>query len=52
MLLYLLRSSYSLCMFIFVMFGFRDGTVSQFNQVLNVELNQIIEACEFLGKDP
>ncbi|KAI3873648.1 hypothetical protein MKX03_006198, partial [Papaver bracteatum] len=31
---------------------FRDGTVSQFNKVLNVELNQIIEACEFLGKDP
>ncbi|KAI3928981.1 hypothetical protein MKW92_038943, partial [Papaver armeniacum] len=31
---------------------FRDGvSESQFNQVLNIELNQIIEACEFLDKD-
>ncbi|KAI3867916.1 hypothetical protein MKX03_011615 [Papaver bracteatum] len=34
------------------MFGFRDGvSESQFNQVLNIELNQIIEACEFLDKN-
>ncbi|KAI3839352.1 hypothetical protein MKX03_005868 [Papaver bracteatum] len=39
-------------MFIFIMFGFRDGvSESQFNQVLNIELNQIIEACEFLDKN-
>ncbi|KAL2511725.1 Protein argonaute 4 [Abeliophyllum distichum] len=31
---------------------FRDGvSESQFNQVLNIEFNQIIEACKFLGAD-
>lgn len=30
---------------------FRDGvSESQFNQVLNIELNQIIEACKFMDE--
>ncbi|MCL7041183.1 hypothetical protein MKW94_002507 [Papaver nudicaule] len=35
-----------------VVFGFRDGVrESQFNQVLNIELDQIIKAYKFLDEN-